>query len=799
LVDQRDRILHDAAIDYRDLAEALPAMIAVSAPDGALTYVNQRWLDYTGLDFDSLDRDRAAFIHPDDLDRVLDARRRSVEAGEMIDCDYRIRRHDGVYRWHAWRAVPVRDDRGDGRGRIVRWIGTTTDIHERKRADHALRASEERFRNLVEASTQGVWMLDAESRTTYANQRIADMLGYARDEMIGRTLFEFTDDAGVAQLRERLKERRAGQRGQYEFAFRRRDGSPVPVIVSGAPLFDDGGFAGSFAMITDVSDQRAAHEALKTSEARYRSLAELTPALISLVGTDGRIVYCNERLLGYSGLPFEKLAAGSWIDLIHPDDLESHREEWATALEQGTPIQGEVRVRRHDGAHRWHLGHVAPITRADGSIDLWIAVHIDIDDRKRHEMQQALLAAVGEALNESLDRSQTLESVVNAVVPAFADFSAVYSLEDDGSISRTAAAWSNDGAANSLAAKLTDHALNPVAKAGAPRVLRTGVPEFYEQLPDEVLRDMATSGEHLELLRATGFRSAIIVPLPSRGKILGAISFSTSHSGRRYGRDDLAVALEIARRAGLAVDNASLYEEAETTVEYLRRANAAKDEFLGLVSHELKTPITTIYGNAEVLRRKGDSLDEQTRRAAVEDVSREAERLHRIIDNLLVLARLEQGQTLEVEPTLMRRVAERLIEDHKQRSPMRVIELRAPEELIPVLCEPLYTEQVLRNLISNAEKYSPWDRKIEVVIEHSPGELCVSVLDRGSGIDPGEVERIFTPFYRSPRTSSKAGGVGIGLAVCKRLIEAQGGRVWARPREGGGSDIGFALPAIEED
>lgn len=238
-------------------------------------------------------------------------------------------------------------------------------------------------------------------------------------------------------------------------------------------------------------------------------------------------------------------------------------------------------------------------------------------------------------------------------------------------------------------------------------------------------------------------------------------------------------------------------QEREELLADLSRALAAKDEFLGLVSHELKTPITTIYGNAEVLRRRGDRLDNESRAEAIADISAESERLHRIIDNLLVLARLERGQQLASEPVLVHRLAQRLIDEHRHRFPHREITLVSDADVGPVAGEPLYIEQVIRNLLSNAEKYSPPDLPIEVETRCDGKVTSLRVLDRGPGFPDHEAERIFTPFYRSSATAAHASGVGIGLAVCRRLIEAQEGKMWARTRPGGGADIGFALPLAE--
>ena len=227
---------------------------------------------------------------------------------------------------------------------------------------------------------------------------------------------------------------------------------------------------------------------------------------------------------------------------------------------------------------------------------------------------------------------------------------------------------------------------------------------------------------------------------------------------------------------------------------HLTEALAAKDAFLGLVSHELRTPMTTILGNAEILTRRSGMLDETALRAIATDIHGEAVRLNRIVGDLLTLARLE-GEQLECEPVALNRVVERLVREYKRRSPRTIIVHDEAEELI-VLGEENLIFQVLLNYLSNAEKYSPANTAINIAIECVGREAHVSVLDRGIGVRPEEVDRLFEPFYRSQEVRSTS-GLGIGLSVCRRVAEAFGGRVWTVSRDGGGSEFGFALPLYD--
>lgn len=225
----------------------------------------------------------------------------------------------------------------------------------------------------------------------------------------------------------------------------------------------------------------------------------------------------------------------------------------------------------------------------------------------------------------------------------------------------------------------------------------------------------------------------------------------------------------------------------------LRRAMAAKDEFLSMVSHELRTPLTTILGNARVLTSRAAGLDPAVREGALADIAEEAERLNQIISNLLVLARLEAGRSLDLEPLLVGHVVRAAVDHERRGQPTRELRVEGCDTRVVATGNPDALGQVLANLLSNAVKYSPPSTPIEVRCEVEGAAVAVVVADRGVGIDADEAERIFEPFYRSRRTTAKS-GMGIGLLVCRRLMEAVGGSLEAASRDGGGASFTIRLP-----
>jgi PAS domain S-box-containing protein len=245
--------------------------------------------------------------------------------------------------------------------------------------------------------------------------------------------------------------------------------------------------------------------------------------------------------------------------------------------------------------------------------------------------------------------------------------------------------------------------------------------------------------------------------------------------------------------------NLAAEQTIRTSAEALRHSNAVKDEFLGLVSHELRTPVTTIYGNAQLLRSRDGALDPGDRREMIMDIADDSERLLGVIENLLLLTRVEGGVSLDLEPQVIAHVIRTTTAAFGERHARPVSFTSSPTHHLVVDADRNSIELVIGNLLSNADKYSPPGEPIEVVLRVVGDEAQVTVLDRGIGLPAdGDADELFTPFYRAQAAREQASGMGIGLAVCKRLAEAQGGRVWATPRAGGGAEVGFALPLAPE-
>jgi PAS domain S-box-containing protein len=239
-------------------------------------------------------------------------------------------------------------------------------------------------------------------------------------------------------------------------------------------------------------------------------------------------------------------------------------------------------------------------------------------------------------------------------------------------------------------------------------------------------------------------------------------------------------------------------EERDRLLQEERHAAVYREAFVDVISHELRTPITTILGLTQILTKPGRT-DDPT--ALLDDVRAESERLHRLVEDLLVLSRVERGRLgVDAEPLQLARMLERLVERESVVFPSIKIELRLEPRLPIVAGEETYIEQIVRNLLGNAAKYCPPGTPVTVQAERDDaGTVAVRVLDDGPGISEAAAARAFELFYRDPARSRAVAGSGIGLFVCAALVEAMGGRIWARRRPEGGSEFGFTLPLLEDD
>ena len=281
----------------------------------------------------------------------------------------------------------------------------------------------------------------------------------------------------------------------------------------------------------------------------------------------------------------------------------------------------------------------------------------------RHEAEQAqarlwFLAEASAVLAASLDSETIMNRVARMVIPFLADCCSVIVFPAGDTPARTAVAHV-DPAKEELMQRLHSEFAPPPDNHPIITMVKTEASVLLPEIDDEALKSIASTKAHLKALRQLAFTSYMAIPMIARARLIGAITFAFARPGKRYDKTHLALAEELARRAALALDNAALYEESRNIQEALRAALESKDEFLGLMSHELRTPITAIYGGSRMLRVRGTRLKNDNREIILSDIEQESERLFRMVENLLVLSRLELGQEVPTEPVLAQRITEK--------------------------------------------------------------------------------------------------------------------------------------------
>jgi signal transduction histidine kinase len=416
---------------------------------------------------------------------------------------------------------------------------------------------------------------------------------------------------------------------------------------------------------------------------------------------------------------------------------------------------------------------------------------------RRREETMRFFAEASVLLSSSLDFVSICERLAHLVVPTFADWCGVELLQG-GELRSIAITHVNPAKLETAWEMRRRYPPDPAAAHGPFVVLRSGRGELVREIADEMLVHAARDSEHLGFIRELGLRSFMSVPLVAGGRAIGVLNLVWAESGHLYGREDLEIMEELGRRAGLAVENARLYDEARGAVK-------VRDEFLSIASHELKTPLTSLRLKVDgilraVAKPERSPLDSAKLNARLAGVGKQLGRLTELVDALLDVSRAAAGRlelTLdEVDlAVVVREVAERFKDDLATAGcALSIVLPGVPGQASPVVgrWDRLRVDEIVTNFLSNAIKYGA-AKPIEIRVAASEAEAVVEVEDRGIGIALDDQPRLFERFARVA-SPDHYGGFGLGLWIVKILVEAMGGRVGVRSAVGVGSVFSVALP-----
>jgi len=410
------------------------------------------------------------------------------------------------------------------------------------------------------------------------------------------------------------------------------------------------------------------------------------------------------------------------------------------------------------------------------------------EEAERAERRAAFLAEASRVLASSFDTCTTLAQLARLAVPELADLCVVDVLEEDDTYRQVGAAHV-DADKEGMIRSVTPRERNrhhPLA-----RMFAQGQPVLLSEVPDTFIREIAGGGAAVEeLMGVIAPRSAMVVPLRVGDRPIGGLTLVTAESGRRYGPDDLALAQELAHRAALAVENAQLFVQAQA-------ATRARDEMLAVVAHDLRNPLSTISLGAELLL---DTTPEDAghafQRRHLSTVKRSAERMNRLIQDLLDVSRIAGGKMAvvprEEDLSLLMAEAAAMLRPLAETRGI-TFQTRGARELPRLRMDGARVMQVISNLVGNALKFTPEGGTVTLAGAWENGEVRVSVIDTGSGISPEQLPHVFGRFWQANAADSR--GLGLGLAIARGIVEAHGGRIWVESEPGVGSIFHFTLPA----
>ncbi len=562
---------------------------------------------------------------------------------------------------------------------------------------------------------------------------------------------------------------------------------------------------------------------LEAERARFEAILQQMPfAVVVAEAPSGRVVFSNSEAMRIYGTPLrhpasiQQYAASA---AFHGDGRPYAISEYpiVRALGGESIEREEMELVRHDGTRCPVLVNARPVRNDLGQIVAAVGTFSDITRLKEAEQEHqelarrqhadrveaeaaharlALLAEISQFLLASLDYEAAIMGLARLVLPALGD-ACFIDLEEADAAHRLAISHINPHKAALLQRLDQADGVSMLVGRALWSALRTGRPERGDRVETgEKPGSRKPGAESEELIRAIGPRAYMVIPLVTRGRVLGAMVFLITESDRKYTGDDLDFAQHVARRAATAVDNLRLYEEARQAREAAEEANRQKDEFLATLSHELRTPLNAMLGWARMLRSR--SLDATTKEKALATIERNALAQAQIVEDLLDVSRVITGSLrLNLQQIEFGTLIDAAITAVRPAAEAKGIQVDCRVERVESMVgDPGRLQQVVWNLLSNATKFTPPGGRIDVDLERQDGAMVLRVRDTGIGMAPHFLAHVFERFRQADSTSTRThGGLGLGLAIVRHLVELHGGTVEAEsPGIGKGSTFTVRIP-----
>ncbi|OUL19762.1 hypothetical protein BV378_31585 [Nostoc sp. RF31YmG] len=687
---------------------------------------------------------------------------------------------------------------------------------ERKRMESLLRQSEARYRSLAESSAAIIWTAapwgnvveEIPTWEVFTGQTPAQYKGWGWVDAIHPE-----DRQSIVAIWKAIYATRSVAVAEYR--VRRHDGEYRHMSIRSVPILDETGeiqeWVGMCVDITEHKQAEAEREILlRQLETERTRLLETNTLLDTLFNNAPigigiwdeklRYVRLNDALAEINGLP-QEAHIGKTVAEVLPEIGAEVMAAFRHVVETGESIvaqEASGETPAAPGKLRYWSVNYYPIALPNKIT--WVgATCEEITERKQEEERQIFLAEASGILASSLDYETTLASLAQLIVPEIADWCVVDIVDENQSVHRVATAHA-DPTKQQLVEQLKNYPPDLARTEGVAEVIRSGKPQITHFIPGQKMQAVSQNDSHLQLLQELKPKSGMCVPLIVGGRVLGAITL-VSTSGRDYDDRNLILTEELARRAATAVDNARLYTAEQTAREAAETANRIKDEFLAVLSHELRSPLNPILGWSNLLQTQ--NLDDQTSAYALKTIERNARLQAELIEDLLDISRILQGKlSLNISPVDLVSVITAAMETVRLSAEAKSIAIHTMRdpEVGQVLGDSSRLQQIIWNLLSNAVKFTPEGGRVDIHLEQIGTQAQITISDTGKGISSDFLPYVFDYFRQENSTSTrKFGGLGLGLAIVRHLVELHGGTVQAQSQgEGQGATFIVKLPLMQQ-
>lgn len=850
---------------FLNFANAVPIMTWMTDAEGHVDFFNSRWFEYTGQSPDEAEGwGWQSVLHPDDASQTLQAWKASVETGQEYKVEYRLRRKDGEYRWHAASGVAYRNEAGV----ISNWFGTCVDVHEQKEHFDLMQESGRNLRTIVEAVPQYIWRATPDGKTDYASERFCKFVGYPVDQILGMQWVDMVHPEDRSRVTaEWAKSLKNGAPVTVDFRISRGGQMKYHWVRSeGVPHTDSSGkIEHYYGTWTDIHERILAEEARKKSEQRFEVMANSAPVLVWIAGTDQSRSWFNKPWLDFTGTDIESSSGNGWTQFIHSEDLKNYLEIYQRGFATRTPFELEYRLKFNDDSYRWISARGVPLFTESGEFDGFIGACLDIHEHKR--LSEAVKTSEAH-FRTLVDKSPAVMWITNKAAECTylshqwyeitgrtpeqdLGFGWVENCHPDDKEAAGHAFFSAIEARGKISIRYRlrqrDGSYRWAVDSGLP--LRSGDGEFLGYIGTVIdIDDQVRSEEKFDDLHERFNRSVEATDLgvwycdlpfddliwnkevkkhffmSEDARVTIDMFYEHIHPEDRE-RTQAAIQHSIESRSSYDILYRTIDPEDATKLNWIRAigwtdydrtgtpirfdgitlnvtaerygqqelqrakndaekakhnaevASEAKTRFLANMSHEIRTPLSAIVGFSDLLRsRMGDDADAN---GYIDRISRNSNQLSRLIDELLDLSKIEADK-LEIEISAID--IDSVIEDVKSAMMLKANEKGVQLQFnwhtpknARVFTDPVRLSQILINVVGNAVKFTELGT-VTVDVSARAGKLIVRVADTGIGLSVQQQSRIFEPFIQAdPSVTRKYGGTGLGLALAKRLSLLLGG------------------------